>query len=580
MSGGDGGAGRHQQLTDGDVVAGFEVQGLLGRGRNSTVYRACRRRRSPRGSGRSGDTPVALRVFDPQLSGSAAFAERLRGDSERLAQPPHPAILPILAAGRHAPHLFVVAPLIESRTLADHLDDRIWNPRQVDTCLRSVAAALDAAHAQGLAHGGLSAANILVDRSRHGHLADFAVHGGLTGVAVSSDRRDLATLILVAGGLNDAFSDRRLKRATATGAVATLDAALALLREGPTDHLEAIEHDVVEPPAPGGLASSEPARDRVAALRDTDFVDSGDEPTEPRPGPALLAAAVVGLAVVAFCAGLLSSGGGDRAVAGPLSVLPPDGWSVSPPVTPIPGLDEAEAAAITEPGNGATRVTFGLTDAEGPTLLSARLRRAVRGGVGEPERVLLGDLQALRYDSLNLAGRRRDFQLYVVPTLEGVATISCGTLRTDTEIVTCETVAASLLLDGPRALEVGARPAYAADLSEVIAALDARRRSRLERLRDAEDRAQRASSAQQLGGAYGAAANAMGRIAVGPAEMPTHRAITRAFTDGAASWAAVARVAERDDADADRRARTRVSDAQTDLSSALRRLRALGYSVS
>jgi serine/threonine-protein kinase len=123
---------------------------------------------------------VALKVLTPELSRDVRFRERFLRESKVAASLEHPNIVPIHAAGEADGLLYLAMRYVDGRDLSGLLASlgRL-DPERTVALLDQVAAALDAAHAQGLVHRDVKPANILVSkpggRAEHAYLCDFGL---------------------------------------------------------------------------------------------------------------------------------------------------------------------------------------------------------------------------------------------------------------------------------------------------------------------------------------------------------------------------------------------------------------------
>jgi streptogramin lyase len=166
----------------GTEIAGFRLEGLLGRGGMGAVYHARDLR-----LGRS----VALKLLAPDLAENERFRARFLRESQLAASLDHPNVIPIYAAGEAEGQLYLAMRYVQGVDLR-HLLAR-EGPLSPERALRLVgqtAEALDAAHERGLVHRDVKPANILVaERSgrEHCYLVDFGLTkqtasiSGLTG---------------------------------------------------------------------------------------------------------------------------------------------------------------------------------------------------------------------------------------------------------------------------------------------------------------------------------------------------------------------------------------------------------------
>ncbi|MFE4258808.1 serine/threonine-protein kinase [Streptomyces sp. NPDC056883] len=169
----------HRGSLKGRKVAGYRLEGEIGRGATSVVYRA--------EDLRLGRT-VALELMSPELLRDDAFRRRFVHESRIAASIDHPHILPILEAGETDDVLYIAMRYVAGQNLRAVLDQE--GPLPVPTALRiaaQVASALDAAHEHDLVHRDVEPGNILVaagidgDHPEYVYLTNF----GLTKKSLS-----------------------------------------------------------------------------------------------------------------------------------------------------------------------------------------------------------------------------------------------------------------------------------------------------------------------------------------------------------------------------------------------------------
>ena len=151
----------------GTVLAGYELQEVLGRGGMGVVYRALQL-----GLGRS----VALKLLAPELAEDESFRARFLLESRLAASIDHPSIIPVYEAGEQDGLLYLAMRLVEGEDLGALLarGGRLA-PERTLALLGQVGSALDAAHAQGLVHRDVKPANMLIAGGRHVYLSDFGL---------------------------------------------------------------------------------------------------------------------------------------------------------------------------------------------------------------------------------------------------------------------------------------------------------------------------------------------------------------------------------------------------------------------
>jgi serine/threonine protein kinase len=157
-------------LPRGAQVAGYEVEGVLGRGGMGIVYEA-----RDRSLGRQ----VALKVFALTNGMDPSFRKRFQREGRIQAAIDHPHIATVFEAGDWGDALFIAMRLVRGPNLKDLTIAGGLEPGRALRILTPVADALDAAHAAGLTHRDVKPQNILVGEDDHAFLADFGLTKGL-----------------------------------------------------------------------------------------------------------------------------------------------------------------------------------------------------------------------------------------------------------------------------------------------------------------------------------------------------------------------------------------------------------------
>jgi serine/threonine protein kinase len=156
----------------GRVVAGYRIEERIGRGGMGLVYRAqhlnLRRR-------------AAIKIIAPELAEASGFRERFNREARIAAALQHPNIVTVYDAGEEDSVLYLAMQYIEGSDLSTVLRNqgRLRPYRALDVC-RQVAAALDAAHSQGLIHRDVKPANVLIE-GRTAFLTDFGLTKRIEG---------------------------------------------------------------------------------------------------------------------------------------------------------------------------------------------------------------------------------------------------------------------------------------------------------------------------------------------------------------------------------------------------------------
>lgn len=227
-----------RELEPGAEVAGFRVEGVLGRGSRSVVYEATQHGLERR---------IALKL----LAADPVLAARF----QQLQWPEHPNVVRLFGAGAWEQGQFFAMQLVAGPTLADLLATGALDAERLGEILAGVSAALDFAHRAGIVHGSLSARNVLIGSDGRALLTDFGL--GDNDASAETDRAALAALARSAAEALPAPQQRGRRRMLMAGmGVAAVIAAAATLLGGPS-----VKSDRAPAVLPGArvLGSSLPA---------------------------------------------------------------------------------------------------------------------------------------------------------------------------------------------------------------------------------------------------------------------------------------------------------------------------------
>ena len=140
----------------------------IGRGGMGDIYRA-----TDSALGRD----VAIKVLAERYSDDDAVRQRFTREALAAARlSGEPNIVTIFDVGEHAGRPYIVMEYLGGGSLDEVLrQGGAQSPQRVFTWLEQAGRALDTAHAHGVVHRDVKPANLLLDRERNVHVADFGI---------------------------------------------------------------------------------------------------------------------------------------------------------------------------------------------------------------------------------------------------------------------------------------------------------------------------------------------------------------------------------------------------------------------
>ncbi|WP_405133957.1 MDR family MFS transporter [Nocardia sp. NBC_01388] len=154
----------------GGIFAGYEIQGVLGRGGMGTVY-AAQHPRLPR--------LIALKLLNQDVAADPELRARFEREATLVARLDHPGIVSVLDRGIEDGQPWLAMQYIQG-TDTTRLDPRTLTVERAVRIIGEVASALDYAHGQGILHRDVKPANILLTTAEAGRmeravLTDFGI---------------------------------------------------------------------------------------------------------------------------------------------------------------------------------------------------------------------------------------------------------------------------------------------------------------------------------------------------------------------------------------------------------------------
>jgi len=153
-------------LRVGTTFGKYSITRQLGKGGGGVVYEAY-----DTGKGRT----VALKILAEDFSTNATFRTRFQRESQAAAMLQEPHVIPIHDWGEIDGSLYIDMRMVQGRTLLDLIADGPLAPARAVALISQVAAALDAAHAEGLIHRDVKPQNIIVTPADFVYLVDFGI---------------------------------------------------------------------------------------------------------------------------------------------------------------------------------------------------------------------------------------------------------------------------------------------------------------------------------------------------------------------------------------------------------------------
>lgn len=150
----------------GGTFGKYKLNRLLGKGGMGEVYEA---------HDTDKDRTVALKILTDQYAQDESFRTRFLRESHAAAVLQEPHVIPIHDWGEIDGTLYIDMRLVRGQTLYDLLKKGPLEPKRAVAIIQQIAAALDAAHAEGLIHRDVKPQNIIVTPVDFAYLVDFGI---------------------------------------------------------------------------------------------------------------------------------------------------------------------------------------------------------------------------------------------------------------------------------------------------------------------------------------------------------------------------------------------------------------------
>ncbi|AYF77428.1 serine/threonine protein kinase [Nocardia yunnanensis] len=169
----------HHPLTVGSRFGPYRLDRLIGRGGMGEVYQAYDTIK---------DRTVAIKVLPERLAEDAVYRQRFQRESHAAARLREAHVIPIHDYGEIDGRLYIDMRLVDGDSLRSLLHRHgPGTPADAVAVVEQVAAALDAAHRDGLLHRDVKPDNILLTHEGFVYLVDFGIAQSVTDESLTQD---------------------------------------------------------------------------------------------------------------------------------------------------------------------------------------------------------------------------------------------------------------------------------------------------------------------------------------------------------------------------------------------------------
>jgi serine/threonine kinase PknH len=186
----------------GTTFGRYKITGLLGKGGMGEVYEAY--------DNEIGRT-VALKIIKSQFADDRKYRIRFERESHAAAKLQEPHVIPIHGYGEIDGCLFIDMRLVRGTDLQSMIDKAPLDPTHAVAIITQVAAALDAAHAEGLIHRDVKPENIIVTPADFAYLVDFGIAEVMGDTRLTATGAQIGSFAYMAP---ERFSDQKITPAT------------------------------------------------------------------------------------------------------------------------------------------------------------------------------------------------------------------------------------------------------------------------------------------------------------------------------------------------------------------------------
>ncbi|MFN8372307.1 MAG: protein kinase [Anaerolineae bacterium] len=150
----------------GQVIKGYELREMLGKGGFGAVYRAFQP---------SVGREVALKAILPAYVNHPEFIRRFEAEAQLVARVEHIHIVPLYDYWREPSGAYLVMRYLRGGSLRSLLGNGPIAPHEAARLLDQIASGLSVAHRYGVIHRDMKPDNVLLDEDGNAYLADFGI---------------------------------------------------------------------------------------------------------------------------------------------------------------------------------------------------------------------------------------------------------------------------------------------------------------------------------------------------------------------------------------------------------------------
>ncbi|MBX5482240.1 MAG: serine/threonine protein kinase [Myxococcaceae bacterium] len=157
-----------------DLIPGYRLESLLGRGGMGEVHRATQL---------SLNRTVAVKILATELARDPSFVTRFEKEAAALATLSHPNVVNIVDKGHHQNTWYLVMEYIDGPSLREVMRSPLLEPGSALRMIHEICRGIEYAHSRGVIHRDLKPENILFDEQAGGipKVTDFGLASFIEG---------------------------------------------------------------------------------------------------------------------------------------------------------------------------------------------------------------------------------------------------------------------------------------------------------------------------------------------------------------------------------------------------------------